>query len=557
MSTTDAISRRWRIPFVLAGIAMIAGGPLHPEGDAEDSLRGELATMTAGDTWVLSHSLLALGTALLAYGLWCAHRSGAWPASVRRSLHVVAITMSLYVVETIFHLASVVDTQNLADGELAPVAFAHIGLALVLYPLSGLTFAWMNLRLFRAVPMASWTTPVVGIAAGVLQACSVPLTVVFPDTEFTQVFASAVILLALWSLLIGFLGVKDRHASTTTNTAPGSPNPDAPAIDPQRAGAYRQAEHELWQSLGAEPTERQVTLPRLGAEVRVQELGEGEPVVFVHGGPSTGTAWAPLAARLDGFRVIVVDRPGTGLSAPHPVAADGVDEFAEVFVIDLLDGLGLDRAHVVASSFGGFLSLRAAAVAPNRFARMVQLGCPAGAPGMVVPPFMRATASPMLRRLITSLPPNERAARSVLRQLGHGVAVDEGRLSAPYIDWYLALQRDTDTMRNDMALMGSLVTRRGALHPSLSLDSNALAAGGVPTLWYWGDADPFGGLDVADRVLDAVGGVDPGRVELEVVGDGGHLPWLDDPERAARSVERFLRAGSTVPNGDRSLVEHG
>lgn len=211
VTTTSAHTLRWRIAFVLAGATMAFGGSQHPEGDARESLRDELATMTAGDTWVLSHVFLALGTALLAAGLWSAHRNRAWPSSTWRALHVCAITMSLYVIETVFHLASAVDSEALADGEAAPIAFVHVGLALVLYPVSGLTFAWLNTRVLRAATLPMKTFGVVGIIAGLLHAASVPLTVVRPDTEFSQVFAGAGMLLAIWSIGLGIGGLGGRN----------------------------------------------------------------------------------------------------------------------------------------------------------------------------------------------------------------------------------------------------------------------------------------------------------------------------------------------------------
>ena len=73
---------------------------------------------------------------------------------------------------------------------------------------------------------------------------------------------------------------------------------------------YRQAERNLWESVGAQPTERHVKLDRTGTTVRLQEVGDGPPVVFVHGASNAGTSWASLAARLDDFRCILVDRPG-------------------------------------------------------------------------------------------------------------------------------------------------------------------------------------------------------------------------------------------------------
>ncbi len=216
-------NQRWRIAFVLAGISAAFGGSRHPEGDAEDSLTGELATMTSADTWVLSHTFLAVGFALLAIGLWSAYRNRSWPSSTQRALHVAAVTMSLYVIETIFHLASAIDSDALADGDVAPVAFAHIGLAIVLYPLSGLTFAWMNARVFRAATLPMKTFGVVGIVAGLLHASSVPLTIVLPDTEFSPVFASAGVLFAIWSLGMGIGGM--RRDTPTPQSVPGIAEP--------------------------------------------------------------------------------------------------------------------------------------------------------------------------------------------------------------------------------------------------------------------------------------------------------------------------------------------
>lgn len=82
--------------------------------------------------------------------------------------------------------------------------------------------------------------------------------------------------------------------------------------------AYRSAESAWWRKLGAAPTERFVPLASTGTSIRVQELGDGDPVLFIHGGANSGTGFAPLAKRLAdaGRRCMLVDRPGNGLSPP-------------------------------------------------------------------------------------------------------------------------------------------------------------------------------------------------------------------------------------------------
>jgi len=166
---------------------------------------------------------------------------------------------------------------------------------------------------------------------------------------------------------------------------------------------YREAEAKLWSAHGLSPTERFVRLATTGTKVRVQEVGEGEPVLYLHGGPNTGSTWVPMVRAMPGFRHLVVDRPGTGLSEPFAIRPSNLAEVGARFVGDVLDGLGIERAHVVASSFGGHLALRSAAHDSSRFARMVQLGCPALVPGDVTPAFMKAAANPLARWLVPRL----------------------------------------------------------------------------------------------------------------------------------------------------------
>jgi 2-hydroxy-6-oxonona-2,4-dienedioate hydrolase len=246
---------------------------------------------------------------------------------------------------------------------------------------------------------------------------------------------------------------------------------------------------------------------------------------------NAGSTWAPLLEYLDGFRCLLVDRPGTGLSEPYPVTAENLVEFGAVFVGDVLTGVGIERAHVVASSFGGHLSLRSAAAEPARFGRMVQMACPALSPGERPPPFQRLMAFSSVRRILNALPPNARANRSIMRQLGHGKSLAANRISQSFFDWYIELQRHTDTNRNDGEMIGRVLSERAGL----TLTDELLAKIRVPTIFLWGEDDTFGDLEVACYLAGRM----PDARVVSLPG-AGHLPWLDDPERAARAVSRFL-----------------
>jgi 2-hydroxy-6-oxonona-2,4-dienedioate hydrolase len=305
--------------------------------------------------------------------------------------------------------------------------------------------------------------------------------------------------------------------------------------------AYRQAEERLFASIGVEPTERRIHLQQLNVDVRVQEVGDGTPVLFIHGGPNSGSTWMSLAARTHGLRCLLLDRPGTGLSQPlpDPVRPHNLVAYASTLAADVLDALDVDVAHLVVSSFGGYVGLQSAATWPERFGRMVQMACPAFVPGFRTPAFMRAIMMPGLGRLIGALPPNPTAARSIMRQIGHGASLDAGRFDDDFIDWYVALQRHTDTMANETAMI-SKRPQGPDLRPGPDDPDDVLARVTAPTHFLWGEDDTFGGADVARRLVATMP-----RASLEMVPDAGHLPWLDDPDHAATVVMTHLSAEVT------------
>lgn len=106
---------------------------------------------------------------------------------------------------------------------------------------------------------------------------------------------------------------------------------------------FVEAERSLWSRFGITPVDRRLRL-RAGNEVRVQEVGDGPPVVFVHGAAVAGSSWVLLADALkDEFRCILVDRPGCGLSSPVPngplKTPMEFKRFAQGLIPDVLDSL--------------------------------------------------------------------------------------------------------------------------------------------------------------------------------------------------------------------------
>ena len=95
------------------------------------------------------------------------------------------------------------------------------------------------------------------------------------------------------------------------------------------------------------------------------EIGEGAPLLFLHGGPNAASTWAPLVAHLSGFRCILVDRPGCGLSEPPASRIGSVRSYMTELVEELLGTVEDGVAGLVASSFGSYAVLAHSVVHPE------------------------------------------------------------------------------------------------------------------------------------------------------------------------------------------------
>lgn len=193
-------------------------------------------------------------------------------------------------------------------------------------------------------------------------------------------------------------------------------------------------------------------------------------VLFVHGANTSGAGWIALAAHVSGFR--------RGLAQPLTPAT--LPAFADTLLIDVLDALELPSSHLVATSFGGYIALRTAATHPERVDRMVQFSWPVGAPTTWVPTSMRILAIPGVHRLMAALPATERSVRSTFRRIGHGPSLQDGRITREDIECYLALLRETDTLRNELAFARAFVSPLHGLR-DIVLTDELLAAIDAPS----------------------------------------------------------------------------
>ena len=214
-------------------------------------------------------------------------------------------------------------------------------------------------------------------------------------------------------------------------------------------------------------------------------------------------------------------RPSSAGSASTGSASTPVDFIATAAAI--ADALPVG-CTLCGWSLGGLLALQAAALAPQRIARLVLCGAtPAfmqreGWPQAQTPALLDGFAAALasdaaatLQRFIALLNQGDRATRANARTLARGLAADgpaDGATLSRGLDWL----RDVD-LRAEVATIA------------------------LPTLIIHGENDPLMPLSAACWLADALS-----QSRLEIFGGAAHAPFLNDRERFARLLDDFCHA---------------
>jgi pimeloyl-ACP methyl ester carboxylesterase len=274
-----------------------------------------------------------------------------------------------------------------------------------------------------------------------------------------------------------------------------------------------------------------------GGETQVIEVGEGPPLLLLHGGGDGAFEWVPILAPLaKARRVIAVDRPGHGLADAFSYRDVDLLEHVQTFVGDVLDSLGLESTDILANSIGGYWAAVFALASPAKVKRMVVAGVPPGltreAPFPMRLMGLPLVGGPLSRALIGK--PSREGSRKFWGEL---LVVHHERLSDELMDADAAHMRRNATDVIDLVRL--LIGPRGVRREFVLGDR--WAAVEVPLLLLYGESDKFMTHGMA-QAWESIAAANP-LVRILRVPGAGHLPWIDEPERVVLEVERFLALG--------------
>ncbi|GAF48306.1 alpha/beta fold hydrolase [Rhodococcus wratislaviensis] len=276
----------------------------------------------------------------------------------------------------------------------------------------------------------------------------------------------------------------------------------------------------IWTELTGTPFEVAYA-PVNGIRTRVLRAGSGAHVVLLHGTSGHLEAFVrnvpPLSAQfslhaLDMLGHGYTDNPGRDLRIPRYVQ----------HVIDYLDSRGIEKAHFVGESLGGWVAARLAADHPDRVGRLVLV-----APGGTVanPEVMdrirtstKAAVSSddisLTRRRLELLMHDRVNVTDELVQVRHAIYHRPEFVAG--IDELLCLQK----MENRVEDL---------------LTAEQMSRIGAPTLIVWGAQNPFGDVPEAHRMQESI----PGST-LEIFPECGHWPQHEHADRFNELALKFL-----------------
>ena len=261
-----------------------------------------------------------------------------------------------------------------------------------------------------------------------------------------------------------------------------------------------------------------------GLRLAYRDLGDGPPVLLLHGWPTSSFLWREVMRPLArANRVVALDLPGFGASDKPVGIRYSFDFFGRT--LDLfLAHLGIDQLGLAVHDLGGPVGLHWALNRPGRLTKLALLNT------LVYPEFseavkefVRACATPGLREQITS----PAGLESILRD---GLA-DPAKLSPEVLAAVQEPFRTPETRRT-LADAGIGVSRKGFVQIA-----RRLPALRIPVRVVYGSRDRVL-PDVADTMARVK--ADLPQADVTTLPDCGHFLQEDAPEEVGALLARFF-----------------
>jgi pimeloyl-ACP methyl ester carboxylesterase len=273
------------------------------------------------------------------------------------------------------------------------------------------------------------------------------------------------------------------------------------------------------------------TLELGGVRLRYHDVGQGPPVVFVHGVIVNANLWRKVAPRLsDRHRCIALDMPFGSHVEPVP-GADLTPPALANLVADAFEALGLEDVTLVGNDTGGAICQLVAVNRPERLGRLVLTSCDSYEhfPPKLFSFFkLLGKITPAIPFLFAPL--RVRAARRL--PIVYGWVTKERIEPREAEDSYVLPLLEDARVRDDLRRL------LPGLQPRYTLEAaERLGSFDKPTLIAWSADDKLFPRSDAERLAEAFP-----QARLEWIEGARTFSAEDRPDRVAESIASFVDA---------------
>jgi pimeloyl-ACP methyl ester carboxylesterase len=266
-------------------------------------------------------------------------------------------------------------------------------------------------------------------------------------------------------------------------------------------------------------------------KTRVIEAGEGEPLILIHGVGGHAEAYSRNIVRLgQSYRAMALDLVWHGLSSKPPFA-NQLPTFAAQ-IIDLMDSLGIEKAHVEGESLGGWVGLWLALNHRDRLGKLI-LNTTAGIrydPGVVEE---RPQEGRQLLRE-RSMAAIQNPSRETIRKRLEWLMAKPDRVTDELVDVRFRIYSEPETRSALTAVFENSFGNGDSR--TYAIAAARLKEITTPTLVLWTDKNPGAGPNVGRYVSSLIPGA-----RFACINDAAHWPQWEQPEEHDRIVCDFLK----------------
>lgn len=266
-----------------------------------------------------------------------------------------------------------------------------------------------------------------------------------------------------------------------------------------------------------------------GINIRYAVNGLGHPVLLAHGfGEFMEVWWQNIEPLSQYYQVYVMDLPGHGLSGETKM--DYTIPFLTEFMLDFMQILNIESAHLIGHSMGATLGLNMAINFPNKVDRLILVA--SGGLTTEVPPLYRLCTLPIIGDIMV-----RPTIKPIMKHRMKKAFYNPDVITEQMVDINYELIKRPETKRTMLSIIRNNADLSGPRPDSILIDKLHLVK--AFTLFIHGEQDPVVALADVQRACNLIP-----NASLRVIPESGHCPFIEKAIEFNEAAIAFLQSNN-------------